>query len=298
MAIRNRWNLFLVFILIIEFLFLEKIPAAETPAQRTAKLNAAVEKQAELVRGKLTDKQHLIVRAPFVIAGNLSEETLVAWHDQTIALAAAALGRQFFTAAPDVPITIWLFPDAETYAAESLRLFNDKDVSVYGYYKPDKRTLVMNIGTGGGTLVHELTHALAAFDFPGQPDWFNEGLASLYEQSRFLGAGNKLRIVGRTNWRLPKLQETIAAGKLQPLNELMTMRDFRGPQMGLNYAQARYFCQYLQEQGKLEDFYRAFRNNRLKDPHGVEAAKKVLGEKAWKTIDADYQEWVGTLRRD
>ena len=37
----------------------------------------------------------------------------------------------------------------------------------------------MNIGTGGGTLVHELTHSLIAFDFPHVPDWFNEGLASL-----------------------------------------------------------------------------------------------------------------------
>ncbi len=73
---------------------------------------------------------------------------------------------------------VWLFTDEKPYAEHSLRIYGDKDVSVYGYYKPDKRVLVMNIGTGGGTLVHELTHALAAFDFPGQPDWFNEGLAS------------------------------------------------------------------------------------------------------------------------
>jgi hypothetical protein len=270
---------------------------AKPATDRAAKLQAAVEKQAAIVRKQLTDEQNLLIRAPFVIAGNLSEEALRNWHDQTIAPAAEALQRQFFTTAPSAPITIWLFPAAETYAAESLRLFGDQNVSVYGYYKPDQRTLVMNIGTGGGTLIHELTHALAAFDFPGQPDWFNEGLASLFEQSRYLGTGEKRKLVGLVNWRLPKLQAAIQAGELQTLAELMTMRDFRGKQLGLNYAQARYFCQYLQERGVLEEFYRTFRENRFQDPHGILSARKVLGAKAWKTLDADFQAWVMKLKR-
>ena len=40
----------------------------------------------------------------------------------------------------------------------------------------------MNIDTGGGTLVHEIVHPFIAANFPECPAWFNEGLASLYEQ--------------------------------------------------------------------------------------------------------------------
>ncbi|MDX1961703.1 MAG: hypothetical protein SFX18_01035 [Pirellulales bacterium] len=279
---------FILFILIA--LRVYNAYAAESP------LAQALSTKAAEVKKLLADDLRMIVREPFIIAGNLSEKNLATWHQQTIQPAAAALGRQYFTTPPNAPIVIWLFTDADTYTRHAERIYGDKDISVYGYYKPDQRALVMNIGTGGGTLIHELAHALAAVDFPGQPDWFNEGLASLYEQSRFAGTGEKLRIYGLTNWRLPKLQEAIKAGKLQSLTELMSLRDFRGANMGLNYAQARYFCQYLQEQGKLEEYYRAFRDNREEDPHGLKAAKKVLGAEAWQIIDADYQKWVLGLR--
>ena len=40
---------------------------------------------------------------------------------------------------------------------------------------------IMNIATGGGTLVHEIVHPYVEANFPGCPAWFNEGLGSLYE---------------------------------------------------------------------------------------------------------------------
>ena len=40
----------------------------------------------------------------------------------------------------------------------------------------------MNIGPGPGTLSHELVHPYMEANFPNVPAWFNEGLASLYEQ--------------------------------------------------------------------------------------------------------------------
>ena len=86
---------------------------------------------------------------------------------------------------------------------------------MYGYYKPQQRTLVMNISTGGGTLVHELTHALIDFDFPLVPDWFNEGLASLHEACHILP--DESRIEGLTNWRLPGLQQAVAERRLPSL---------------------------------------------------------------------------------
>src|SRR5205809_422641 len=77
--------------------------------------------------------------------------------------------------------------------------FDDDDVPHYGFYRHRDHTMLMNVGTGTGTLVHELTHALIAPDFPNVPDWFNEGFASLYEQCS-LGPDT---ITGHENWRLP-----------------------------------------------------------------------------------------------
>jgi len=63
----------------------------------------------------------------------------------------------------------------------------------------------MNIATGGGTLVHEMTHALMAPDFPQAPIWISEGLASLYEQCRV----EKQSLKGDPNWRLPELKRAL-----------------------------------------------------------------------------------------
>ncbi len=78
-----------------------------------------------------------------------------------------------------------VFNGEESYNRYCNALFGDSGISVYGYYKPQLRTLALNLATGGGTLTHELTHALVDFDFPEVPAWFNEGLASLHEQCRF-----------------------------------------------------------------------------------------------------------------
>jgi len=77
----------------------------------------------------------------------------------------------------------------------------------------------------------------------------------------------------------------------------MKDKEFRGPAMGRNYAQARYLCMYLQELGKLGEFYRNYRDNRLTDPHGVASLEKTLGASAMATLDDDYQKWVMTLKR-
>ncbi len=268
--------------------------AEQARAQRLEKL---VAEQTVATQKLLTNDLAMVVHAPFILAGNYSREKLTAYYTDLIQPSAAALGRMYFTNRPDTPIVVWLFSDAESYSLHAERIYGDKNVSVYGYYKPDKRALVMNLATGGGTLIHELTHALAVYDFPGQPDWFNEGLASLYEQSTWTGRGEQQQLVGMANWRLPKLQEAITAKQLPPLTTLMKNNDFRGAAMGRNYAQARYLCMYLQEQGKLGEFYRRYRDNRLNDPHGVASLEKTLGAAAIATLDADYQAWVMALKR-
>lgn len=56
-----------------------------------------------------------------------------------------------------------------------------------------------------GTLKHELVHLLLRTKFNFLPDWFEEGLATLYEESSF---DNTQQLEGKKNWRGILLQET------------------------------------------------------------------------------------------
>jgi hypothetical protein len=271
-----------------------QVRAAEPrPLPRTTasgRLTQSCQAVAADLRPQLGDQCQAIVRPPFVIAGDLGEEELVRWHGRTIGPAARAMAASYFAVVPDEPITVLLFRGEESYNRFARQLFGDEGISVYGYYKPARRTLVMNIGTGGGTLVHELTHALIDFDFPDVPDWFNEGLASLHEQCRF--RPDESGIDGLVNWRLPIVQEALERGRLRSLADLIQADDFRGEREGVNYAQARYFCMYMQEQGVLEEFYRRFRSNQKDDPLGYQTVGEVLPERTWDELDADFHVWL------
>ncbi len=199
---------------------------------------------------------------------------------------------RYFPTRPDRPITVLLFRGEESYNRYSAAAFGDSNVSIYGYYKPSARTLLVNTATGTGTLLHELTHALMAFEMPDAPDWFNEGLASLHEQCQFRSDDRGPWIEGLANWRLAGLQNVIRQQRLRPLADLMEHDDFRGARIGTNYAQARYFCLYLQRQGKLEQFFRELAKHRDTDPCGTATTARVLGEQAWSTIDTDFQQFV------
>ena len=205
-------------------------------------------------------------------------------------MAARAMAASYFSVAPDRPVTVLLFSNETSYDHYAKTLYGDEDVSVYGYYKPRLRTLVMNVRTGGGTLVHELTHALADFDFPEIPDWFNEGLASLHEQCRI--RDDESGIVGLENWRLPALKQAIRDDRLRTIRSLITGDDFRSSSVGLNYAQARYLCLYMQREGVLEDFYRRFRVTRSEDPLGYRALGEVFPDHGQAELEADFRRFV------
>jgi hypothetical protein len=275
-------------------------PAAKfvaAPIRRDEKLSAACEARGAAVSELLGERCQVIVRPPFIVAGDMTEDALRGWHDKTIAPAARAMGHRYFRTRPSQPITVLLFGSKESYDHFAYKLYRDKDISVYGYYKPRERTLVMNIDTGGGTLVHEMTHALVAFDCPQVPDWFNEGLASLHEQCRFRENAQGPFVEGLVNWRLPRLQEEINAGRLPSLEDFVRDGDFRGHREAINYAQARYFCMFMQEQGVLEDFYARLKTNIDADPQGVRAVQSVFPKHSWKELDAEFQQFALKLQR-
>ncbi len=152
----------------------------------------------------------------------------------------------------------------------------------------------MNIATGGGTLVHEIVHPYIAANFPECPTWFNEGLASLYEQC---GDENG-QIHGYTNWRLAGLQEAIRSRELPSFKSLCstTTDEFYEKDRGANYAQARYLCYYLQQKGLLREFYRRFHANRQQDPTGYNTLQKVLGRDDMTKFQKEWESYVLKLR--
>jgi hypothetical protein len=235
----------------------------------------------------------VIVTPPFVVLGD--DQGLVRRHAEgTVRWTVEKLRREFFARDPTEILDVWLFRDDESYRRNALALFGDRPSTPYGYYSSRNRALVMNISTGGGTLVHEIVHPYMAANFPGCPSWFNEGLGSLFEQS----AERDGRIVGLPNWRLPALQAAIRAGRVPSFAALMKTSDdeFYNEDPGTNYAQARYLCLYLQEKGLLARFYAEFLAARARDPTGYHTLRKVLGDPDMRAFQRTWEAFVLTLR--
>ncbi len=200
----------------------------------------------------------------------------------------------YFSEDPRHIIDIWLFKDAESYRANAKLLFGEVRSTPFGYYSSAHRALVMNISTGGGTLVHEIVHPFIEANFPRCPAWFNEGLASLYEQSGETDG----RIRGLTNWRLEGLQKAIEGGTLPSFEKLMssTSREFYEEDPGTNYGQGRYLCYYLQERGLLEKYYHAFVADHERDPTGLETLKAVIRTDDMKRFQREWEIFASGLR--
>jgi hypothetical protein len=62
-----------------------------------------------------------------------------------------------------------------------------------------------------------------------------------------------------------------------------------------SYAYARFLCQYLQDHGKLIDFYKKFTAD-TKDLTGQKALAAVVGMEV-ESFDAVFQKWAMSLRR-
>jgi uncharacterized protein DUF1570 len=232
------------------------------------------------------------VAAPFVVAGDGGEEAVARWASRTVGWAVARLKEAYFPRDPDVIIDVWLFRDSKSYRRWTKELFGDEPDTPYGYYSAQHHALIMNIGTGGGTLVHELVHPFVEANFPSAPPWLNEGLGSLYEQSDERDG----RIVGLTNWRLRGLKRAIQAKRLPPFKTMLAADAdaFYGSET--SYGQARYLLYYLQEKGLLGEFYKRFRAAAEVDPTGAATLEALLGDLA--AFQPRWETWVLGLTFD
>lgn len=246
------------------------------------------------LKQRLPEGFHVVLEPPFVVVGDEDAETVKRRAENTVKWAVERLKKDYFAKDPDNIIDIWLFKDKASYERYTKEVFDDEPTTPFGYYSSAHKALIMNISTGGGTLVHEIVHPFMASNFSACPSWFNEGLASLYEQC----GDHEGRIWGYTNWRLRGLQEHVKADNVPPFSELCgtTTRQFYNEDRGTNYAQARYLCLYLQEQGLLKDYYHAFVKAADDDPGGYATLQKILGERDMDDFQQRWQGWVLKLR--
>lgn len=237
---------------------------------------------------------HVVLQKPFVVVGDEAPATVKSRAVSTVKWAVDHIKKDFFAKDPEDIIAIWLFKDKESYEKHAKELFDDQPDTPYGYYSPRHKALVMNIATGGGTLVHEIVHPFIRSNFPDCPSWFNEGLASLYEQC----SDRNGHIWGATNWRLRGLQAAIEDDSVPSFETLCgtTTREFYDDDPGTNYSQARYLCYYLQEQGLLIKYFNEFRKNVQDDPTGYDTLTAVLGEEDMDAFKKKWEEFVKRLR--
>lgn len=232
----------------------------------------------------------IVVQPPFVVIGDESPNTVRRRAEDTVKFAVDRLKRDFFRRDPAEILDIWLFKDDASYRRNAKTIFNDEPTTPFGYYSSTNKALVMNIATGGGTLVHEIVHPFMRANFAECPPWFNEGLGSLYEQS----CDRDGHIRGLTNWRLRGLQDALR-GDGVPTFEALTAMDtdaFYERDRGTNYAQARYLCYYLQEKGLLVEFYHAFVAAQADDPTGYKTLQATLNETDMAAFQRKWEKYV------
>lgn len=237
----------------------------------------------------------IVIQAPFVVIGDESRQAVQQHAEGTVKWAVERLKQDFFLNDPKDILDIWLFKDAASYEKHARVLFGETPTTPYGYYSSDHKALIMNIETGGGTLVHEIVHPFMEANFPACPPWLNEGLGSLYEQCGDV----KGHIYGFTNWRLPGLQRAIRSAQVPSFRTLTAMDTsaFYDEDRGTNYAQARYLCYYMQEKGVLLKFYKEFHAHQKEDPTGLDTLKQILAEADMDAFKTKWEKYVLALRQ-
>jgi hypothetical protein len=272
------------------------VTAALAEDQNRSRFSAAdYEQHVTALKKRLPDDGDftVVVQPPFVVIGDESADTVRRRSRQTVKWAVDHIKQSYFTRDPNKILDIWLFKDKASYEKYAKEIFDDKPTTPYGYFSAAHGALIMNISTGGGTLVHEIVHPFMATNFPKCPSWFNEGLASLYEQS----GEESGKIHGYPNWRLPGLQKAIKAHRVPSFETLCstTTDQFYHSDPGTNYSQARYLCYYLQQRDLLEKYYKEFRSAADRDPTGYKTLQAVLGESEMTDFQKRWEEWVAKL---
>ena len=228
---------------------------------------------------------------PFLLTGDVSLDTLQRVLTEVVLPTARALSIGYFDRAPQRPITIVLMSSESAYSEALSRLGHPGREEYAGLYSRRDSRIVLNLGTGEGTLAHELTHALAHVDCPHLPEWLDEGLASLHEESVFSDDG--LRLIGLPNWRDQILAEAMASRRAPTIESLVRTPFGRG-QPAVDYALARNGCLFLQDRQLLGAYYRKCRTRLEDDPTGGRALLEIVGSREFGRLEQEFRDWFSS----
>lgn len=266
-------------------------PAKGTPPHTPAGYAQHIRKVKRTIRSKrMRGSFHIVIQRPFVVIGDESPAMVRRRARRTVKWAVDRLKKDYFPKDPARIISIWLFKNRRSYLQNTIKLTGSRPGTPFGFYSDTLDALIMNIATGGGTLVHEIVHPFVEANFPNCPAWFNEGLGSLYEAC---GEKNS-RIQGFLNWRLPGLQQAIRRREVPSFRTLtsQTQAQFYQADPGTNYSQSRYLLYYLEQKGLLRSYYHRFLKNRRSDPTGYATLKKTLGVDDMVAFKRSWERWI------
>ncbi len=237
---------------------------------------------------KLPSTWPVVDRYPFLVTGNVSLREMQQALDQVVFPTYRALMIDYFDHPPSQPVTLVLMSDEQSFVDVLGRMGYAGRKEYAGIYSRDDRRLVLNLATGEGTLAHELTHALAHADFLKMPEWFDEGLAALHEESVFTADGR--RLIGQPNWRDNLLREAYQRPSRPTLAGMIT-GSFGSSAPAVDYALARNLCRYLQTRQLLGAFYRKCRARIHDDPTGGLSLLEIAGSGSFAELDTDFRAW-------
>ena len=139
-------------------------------------LNARIKKQ---LPPRDTPGFSIVIQKPFVVIGDEPQKVVQQRAENTVKWAVDRLKQDFFTKDPNYILDIWLFKDEASYEKHARLFFGDSPGTPLRLLLTHSQGIeFMNIGTEGGTLVHEIVHRLWKANFPSCPPWLNEGLGS------------------------------------------------------------------------------------------------------------------------
>jgi hypothetical protein len=271
-----------------EMIFTMKQGTVEMERQNVAKLPQRLPKvdvgePAEPLMTALTAMvpgTKAIKKDVFVIAGYEDEARLERHYDRGVKDFYRFFKGRYFPDGTKRVITIFIAPNPEPLLAATKKLYPDVGIPLYapflGYYNPRDNLIMATGGEAGyGTVLHEMVHALMESDFPGAPLWLVEGLASLYERTRW----SHSNLEPLPNWRMDQLKEA-TVGSMADIAGQIDKADLQPQQM----AKVRLLLLFFEQQGRMADAYSMVKKseNKMSAPDLI--SRLGLKETSWQAF--------------
>jgi hypothetical protein len=229
------------------------------------------------------------------------------------------LERQYGVSLPKTFVTVYMVPTSDDLIKHAERLHGLRVSRVtFGYSFRDDMSVIVAIPNEFliGTIMHEFFHLAVRSNFGDIPQWLDEGMAGLYEVSKFQGE----EVLGIPNWRgkvlaslmhrRPTVKQLVVSDwfafeQVELAKQLQNDQYNDSPpaeQMAAMLATARYFTFYLQEKGKLKSVFQDLQKltpgsgSEKPAQESIKIIEDCLGKKI-DLVDVEFQEWFRRVEK-